>query len=121
MNKICPIASAMLWHDEDRDSNPGGLCDGAGQTDYRERRNSVKVFDHFENWDHCTNKCSVSLQAVDGRGTILWANDTELTFIGYAPEEYVGRFIGDFHVDEDVLKDIFEHLPRDETLIAYPA
>ena len=81
----------------------------------------MKVFDHFENWDNFTNKCSVSLHAVDGQGTILWANDTELTFMGYAPEEYIGRYIGDFHMDADVLKDLFERLTRDETINAYPA
>jgi hypothetical protein len=55
----------------------------------------MQVFDHFENWDNFANKCSVSLHAVDDKGTVLWANDTELRFMGYAPEEYIGRFIGD--------------------------
>jgi len=87
----------------------------------RERRNSMKVFEHFENWDNFTNKCSVSLHAVDGNGTILWANDTELKFMGYSPEEYLGRFIGDFHVDQDVVQDILGRLTRNETVNAYPA
>jgi hypothetical protein len=34
----------------------------------------MKVFAHFESRDNCTNKCSVSLHAVDGQGTILWAS-----------------------------------------------
>ena len=66
----------------------------------------MKVSDHFENWDNFTNKCSVSLHAVDGNGTVLWANDPELKFMGYESQEYVGRFIGDFHVDKDVIDDI---------------
>ena len=81
----------------------------------------MKVFEHFENWDNFTNKCSVSLHAVDGNGTILWANDTELKFMGYSPEEYLGRFIGDFHVDQDVVQDILGRLTRNETVNAYPA
>ena len=81
----------------------------------------MQVFDHFENWDNFANKCSVCLHAVDGNGTILWANDTELEFLGYKPEEYVGRFIGDFHEDRDVVEDILGRLTRDETVNAYPA
>src|SRR5215510_8351728 len=34
---------------------------------------------------------------------------------------YIGRFIGDFHMDEDVIQDILARLTRDETLNAYPA
>jgi PAS domain S-box-containing protein len=81
----------------------------------------MRVFEHFENWDNFANKCSVCLHAVDGNGTILWANDTELKFLGYSPEEYVGRFIGDFHLDRDVVEDILGRLTRDETVNAYPA
>ena len=73
----------------------------------------MQVFEHFENWDNFANKCSVSLHAVDGNGTILWANDTELSFMGYSPGEYIGRFIGDFHVDRDVVEDILGRLTRD--------
>jgi PAS domain S-box-containing protein len=76
---------------------------------------------HFENWDNFANKCSVGLHAVDGSGTILWANDTELRLLGYSPEEYIGRSIGDVHVDQDVVQDILGRLTRDETVNAYPA
>jgi len=58
---------------------------------------------------------------VDGNGTVLWANQPELKFMGYEPQEYVGRFIGDFHVDKDIIDDILARLTRDETLNAYPA
>jgi PAS domain S-box-containing protein len=81
----------------------------------------MHVPEHFENWENYAEKCSVCLHAVDENGTILWANDTELNAMGYAPEEYIGRFIGDFHVDEPVLNDILGKLLRDETVNAYPA
>jgi PAS domain S-box-containing protein len=58
---------------------------------------------------------------VNADGTILWANDTELAFMGYAPEEYIGRFVGDFHVDPDVVQDILGRLTGDEIINAYPA
>ena len=76
---------------------------------------------HFENWDNFANKCSVSLHAVDEDGVVLWANDTELSVMGYASEEYIGRSIGDFHVDQDVIEDILRRLIRDEPVDAYPA
>jgi PAS domain S-box-containing protein len=81
----------------------------------------MHVPEHFENWENYADKCSVCLHAVDEQGTILWANDTELQAMGYKPEEYIGRFIGDFHVDEPVLNDILGKLLRDETVNAYPA
>ncbi|HEX5078913.1 MAG TPA: PAS domain-containing protein, partial [Geminicoccaceae bacterium] len=76
---------------------------------------------HFENWDNFANKCSVGLHAVDQDGVILWANDTELGIMGYAAEEYIGRSVGDFHVDQDVIEDIRRRLIRDEPVDAYPA
>ena len=76
----------------------------------------MQVSQHFENWDNFVNKCSVCLHAVDGKGTILWANNLELKAMGYEPDEYIGRFIGDFHVDQDVIQDILARLTRDETL-----
>jgi PAS domain S-box-containing protein len=79
-----------------------------------------RTFEDFEDWDNFTNNCSVGLHAVDGQGIIVWANDTELKYLGYEPEEYIGRFIGDFHVDRDVVRDILERLNRDETINAYP-
>ena len=81
----------------------------------------MHVPEHFENWENYADKCSVCLHAVDENGTILWANDTELNAMGYRPEEYIGRFIGDFHVDEPVVNDILGKLLRDETVNAYPA
>ena len=36
-------------------------------------------------------------------------------------DDYIGRFIGDFHLDQDVIQDILARLTRDETLNAYPA
>jgi PAS domain S-box-containing protein len=81
----------------------------------------MQVHEHFENWDNYANKCSVCLHAVDENGIILWANDTELAAMGYKPQEYIGKFIGDFHVDEPVVNDILGRLTRDETVNAYPA
>jgi hypothetical protein len=79
----------------------------------------MQVSQHFENWDNFVNKCSVCLHAVDGKGTILWANDLELKAMGYEPDEYIGRFIGDFHLDEDVIQDILARLGKSCWRICY--
>lgn len=54
-------------------------------------------------------------------GEILWANKAELELLGYAPEEYIGHYISEFHVDQDVIADILDKLRRGETLYDYPA
>ncbi len=54
-------------------------------------------------------------------GTILWANRAELAMLGYAPAEYIGRQIGEFHADRELAEEILERLLRGETLYDQPA
>jgi len=54
-------------------------------------------------------------------GTILWANQTELDFLGYAHDEYVGHTITEFHVDRTVIDDILRRLRSRETLRGFSA
>ncbi|MDB6064648.1 MAG: putative sensor protein [Pedosphaera sp.] len=54
-------------------------------------------------------------------GTILRANRAELELLGYSREEYVGRKVGDFHVDDGVGEDILRRLKAGETLANYEA
>jgi PAS domain S-box-containing protein len=56
------------------------------------------------------------LHMVGPDGTILWANDAELRMLGYSRDEYVGRKIGEFHVDEETISDFLVRLLRGETL-----
>jgi PAS domain S-box-containing protein len=70
--------------------------------------------DFFENG-------SVCLHFVDADGVILHANKAELELLGYSPDEYVGRHIGEFHADEDVIADILRRLASGERLARYPA
>lgn len=79
------------------------------------------IFDHLENWDNFTNKCSVGIHTVNQEGMVLWANRTELELLGYEPEEYIGHFIGDFHLDADDVDDILGMLTRFETVNNFPA
>ena len=54
-------------------------------------------------------------------GTILRANQAELRMLGYSADEYIGRNIADFHVEQEVIEDILERLTRGEALQRYPA
>ncbi|MBC7833871.1 MAG: PAS domain S-box protein [Phycisphaerales bacterium] len=64
---------------------------------------------------------AIALHRVGPDGTILWANEAELKTLGYAPHEYIGRRITEFHADGHVIDDILARLHRGETLREYEA
>ena len=64
---------------------------------------------------------AIPIHSVDGEGKILWANRAEMAALGYAPEEYLGRHIAEFHADAEVIQDILDRLGRNETLRDYEA
>jgi PAS domain S-box-containing protein len=61
------------------------------------------------------------IHRVGSDGVILWANKAELHMLGYHWEEYVGRHIADFHVDQEVIRSILERLRKGETIYDQPA
>lgn len=64
---------------------------------------------------------SVGLHWIGPDGTILRANQAELDLLGYTAEEFVGRNIAEFHVDETVIDEMLARLCRDEKLQDYQA
>lgn len=68
-----------------------------------------ELSDFFEN-------ASVALHWVGPDGTIIRANRAELDLLGYSREEYVGRNIAEFHVDQETIADILRRLAAGETL-----
>ena len=78
------------------------------------RRSEQELSDFFEN-------ASVGLHWVGPDGIIMRVNQTELDLLGYSREEYVGRHIVEFHVDQTVIQDILDRLACGETLREYPA
>jgi PAS domain S-box-containing protein len=78
------------------------------------RRRERELADFVEN-------AAEGLNRIGPDGTILWANRAELELLGYAANEYVGRPLGDFHVDAARGRDIVERLARGETLYNQPA
>ena len=77
-------------------------------------RSQRDLADFFDN-------AAIALHSVDRNGTILRANQAELDLLGYLREEFVGRNIADFHVDQDVIQDILRRLTLGEVLHDYPA
>jgi four helix bundle suffix protein len=59
---------------------------------------------------------ALGLHRVGPDGIILWANKAEMEMLGYAPDEYIGRPITDFHADEPVINDILKRLSCGEKL-----
>ena len=67
------------------------------------------------------DNASVGLHWVGPDGIIMRVNQTELDMLGYSREEYVGRHIAEFHIDQPVIQDILVRLACGETLREYPA
>jgi PAS domain S-box-containing protein len=78
------------------------------------QRSEQELSDFFEN-------SAVGLHWVGPDGVILRANRAELAMLGYAPEEYLGRHISEFHVQQDVIEDILARLAQGETIQSFPA
>jgi two-component system, cell cycle sensor histidine kinase and response regulator CckA len=78
------------------------------------RRSQGELADFFET-------ASTGLHWVAEDGTIVLVNQAELDMLGYAREEYVGRHIAEFHVDQPVIEDILQRLLAGERIREYPA
>jgi PAS domain S-box-containing protein len=77
-------------------------------------RRNKDLEDFFEN-------SAIGLHIVSGDGIIRRANRAELELLGYAPEEYIGRHVADFHVDAPVIDHILQRLSCGDKLDRYPA
>jgi PAS domain S-box-containing protein len=73
------------------------------------QRSEMELTDFFEN-------AAIGLHWVGPDGTILRANQAELELLGYTREEYVGRNIAEFHVDQEIIEDILARLNAGEII-----
>lgn len=64
---------------------------------------------------------ALPLHWVNGEGIITWANQAELSALGYKKEEYIGQPISKFHADQNIINDILIRLKNNETLHNYRA
>src|SRR5918994_294812 len=84
------------------------------QTQEALRAREQDLHDFLEN-------ASVAIHWVGPDGTILRANQAELDLLGYRHDEYIGRSIKEFHLDQPVIEDILSRLTSGEVLHDYPA
>jgi PAS domain S-box-containing protein len=63
----------------------------------------------------------VGLHKVAADGTIVWANSADWELLGYTREEYVGRNIAEFHVDQESLGCIMGQVVEGRALREQPA
>lgn len=63
----------------------------------------------------------MAIHLVGRDGTILRANRAELDLLGYAPDEYIGHNVSEFHADRETIEDILARLKRGERLNRCPA
>jgi len=59
---------------------------------------------------------ALPLHWVNAEGIIIWANQAELSALGYEKEEYIGQPINKFHTDQSTIEDILFRLKNNETL-----
>ena len=78
------------------------------------RRSQSVLTDFFDN-------ASIGLHWVSADGTILRANQAELDMLGYTRDEYVGRNITEFHLNQEVIEHILERLRAGEIIRDYEA
>ena len=76
---------------------------------------------NIEDLEKFLDNSAIGVHIVSSDGTVLWANKSELNFLGHNKEEYFGKSIIDFHVDKDVISAILTLLSSGEELKAYPA
>ncbi|MBG6233823.1 PAS domain S-box-containing protein [Pedobacter sp. CAN_A7] len=86
---------------------------------YKERLDQLSLANE-ELTDFIEN-AALPLHWVNGEGVITWANQAELTALGYQKEEYIGQPIAKFHADQHTIGDILTRLINNETLINYRA
>ncbi len=80
---------------------------GDGRTS--DERELDDLRDYFDNG-------AIGLHWLGADGTILRANRADYELLGYSADEYVGRNIAEFHVDQNVIDDMFERLKRGDAL-----
>ncbi len=78
------------------------------------KRSERELTEFFEN-------ATEAIHWVGPDGTILRANKAELRMLGYSADEFVGRNIAEFHVDQDLIQGVLARLCKGETLEEYRA
>ena len=65
--------------------------------------------------DFCENS-SIGMCSIAPNGRILWANQAELQLLGFAPQDYIGHHITEFHADAASMTEVLGRLRAGEEL-----
>lgn len=85
----------------------------------RREKEIVELKRRNEELEDFVENASIPLHWVNEEGIIVWANQAELDLLGYTANEYIGKPITDFHVDQLVINDILTKLSANQTLYNY--
>jgi len=78
------------------------------------RARDAELVDFFQN-------APIAMHWLNGDGTVLWANQTELNVLGYTAEEYIGQPIMNFCPDEkELVLEIFKQLGSGNAIADVP-
>ena len=85
--------------------------------DITERRQAEQALRRSElNLSEFFDRSPVGLEWLSASGHILRANQAQLDLLGYRPEEYVGRFIGEFCTDPAGTRHLLKQLAANQTV-----
>lgn len=100
----------------------GGVAVQVIARDVTERRRAEEELrEKKEELEDFLEDSPVPIHWVAPNGRILRANRAELELLGYAPEEYIGRAVREFHVEPEKADEMLERLFRGETLCRHEA
>jgi PAS domain S-box-containing protein len=92
------------------------------ETEKAERKNIQKSLQSRESeLAEILENAVEGVQQVGPDQTILWTNKALLKLLGYAPQEYIGHPLGDFHVHQHVFEEFWAKLMRREDIYDFPA
>jgi len=89
-------------------------------TEIGEREKTRKVLEQREaELTDFLENAIMHMHWVAPNGIILWANQAELSLLGYDKDEYIGHHIAKFHADKTAIEDILRRLMSEEELHGY--
>lgn len=109
------IGSVRL--EDEGDGAPSAVLlygDMVNEEESSDRARDAELIDFFQN-------APIAMHWLNGDGTVLWANQTEMNLLGYAPEEYIGQQIMKFCPDEkELVLEIFKQLGSGNAIADVP-
>lgn len=102
----------------DEDDGPASAMllygDMINEVESSNRARDAELIDFFQN-------APIAMHWLNGEGTVLWANQTELNVLGYTAEEYIGQPIMNFCPDEqELVLEIFKQLGSGNAIADVP-